>query len=490
MTSDLSSIVNVREQLIPAVAPRRKLGHPVLLHSPSVTTDADTMRRNREIREYSNISGLVEDWPSGEVRKAGEIYFQLNPHPNNLFVASHFDVDQDGFVFGVDADLTAFTGLSDVSNLTFTLGSTAITGVDLSAQTTLADIASALQTAIAAVTGFSGTTVTEDGSKLTVKTPASTNISGGFTATDATNALGLTGDDVEVFNGITAETITQSLDRISGINNDWYFLALSKDIYDTDKVMNINSWIAPRRNMYALDTNQAAALTPNESSSYVAQLFALKPARTFSIWSKNADYKTLALAGLFSSVDFNSPNSIITGKFKQLPGTLADELNTTEKAELDRKRVNHYSPFAGDDIVAEGTTFNGFIDVRFWYDLFVNACQYNVYSMLRQTPSRVPQTAEGIAAIKGVIEQTCEQGVRNGGIAPGPVDPEVALDIRQTTGNIAFDGFLSTGYLVHIGSIAAQPRVDRQKRKAPPIKVWLKGTGAIHFADISVLFVN
>ena len=84
----------------------------------------------------------------------------------------------------------------------------------------------------------------------------------------------------------------------------------------------------------------------------------------------------------------------------------------------------------------------------------------------------------------------CEQGVLNGGIAPGQVSEALAADIRQATGNVSFDGFLSAGYLVHIGSVAAQPQADREARKSPPVRGWLKGSGAVHSIDVRLTFTN
>ena len=128
------------------------------------------------------------------------------------------------------------------------------------------------------------------------------------------------------------------------------------------------------------------------------------------------------------------------------------------------------------------------IDVRYWLDWLVNATQVEVFSLLRS--GRVPQTQAGVAAITDVVERICEEGVANGGIAPGQVSPALVSDIRLATGNQAFDGFLSTGYLVHVGSVASQSQADRDARKSPPVRVWVKGSGAIHFIDIDVTFLS
>ena len=102
----------------------------------------------------------------------------------------------------------------------------------------------------------------------------------------------------------------------------------------------------------------------------------------------------------------------------------------------------------------------------------------------------MPQTPDGIKAVQNVIEAVCERGIVNGGIAPGQLAPSLANEVQQATGNNDFNGFLTTGYLVYIRPLALQSRADRTARKSPPAQVWAKGSGAIHFLDIAVIFEN
>ena len=113
-----------------------------------------------------------------------------------------------------------------------------------------------------------------------------------------------------------------------------------------------------------------------------------------------------------------------------------------------------------------------------------------MYNLLRQHPTRVPQIAEGLASIEAAIERVCEAGRRNGGLAPGRVSETVANDIRLAINNPDFDGFLTRGYLVVVGSIADQLEQDRNARKAPPARVWITGSGAMHSATIILTFAG
>ena len=181
---------------------------------------------------------------------------------------------------------------------------------------------------------------------------------------------------------------------------------------------------------------------------------------------------------------------------RQLPGTLADDITATQKAELDRKMCNYYVPlFAtgspGANSYMPGTTFKSGVwqDVRYWLDWLVNAIQVDVFNLLYAAP-RVPQTEPGITAIQEVIEAACKQGVDNGGIAPGTLSAANILDVKQTTGNLDFDGYLPKGYLIYAPPLSEQSQADRELRKSTPFKVWLKGSGAIHFVEIDLIFEN
>ena len=244
--------------------------------------------------------------------------------------------------------------------------------------------------------------------------------------------------------------------------------------------------------MLALDVTGYEVLAAEETTSLAARLSALEYDRTFLVWSDVPDYKALSMCARLSSVKFDGQNTLITAKFKSLPGTIPDALNRVGQLELDRKRVNYYTRFGPEAIFAEGWTLKPgtWIDVRFWLDWIVDQIKHRVFRLLHDHPTRLPLTEAGIASLKGEVERVCEMGVRNGGIAPGFVSETVANDIRQTTGSQDFGGQLTRGFLVHVPPVAGLSDADRAARRSPPMKIWFKGSGAVHFADIELVFVN
>ena len=378
--------------------------------------------------------------------------------------------------------------------------------VDFTGADSYDDVASTLQTALRAVRAAAradlrSATVEFDpvgffrvrlGFDSTSGDPYAIN---GFMADDAqepASALGLDSTSGGgIVQGQASEPIEDAMDAISGLDDGWYFVTVDSSITTGADLLSLSRWVQAKTHMLALDVVDEGVLTPNESTSLAAQLSALEQQRTFLVWSRTRDNKALSLAGRLSSVNFDGEDTLITPKFKSLPRTASDIVTTAQKKELDRKWVGYYTRFGPDAIFAEGWTQAGdWIDVRYWLDWITKAMQSEVYNLLRQHPTRVPQTAEGLASIEAAIERVCEAGRRNGGIAPGRVSEAVANDIRLASNNPAFDGFLPTGYLVAIGSIADQLQIDRDARRSPTIRVWLKGSGAMHHVTIGLVFTG
>ena len=311
-------------------------------------------------------------------------------------------------------------------------------------------------------------------------------------AQEVASALGLDSDSGGVITqGHTSEAIEEAMDAISGLDDSWYFVAVDSQITTSADLIALSRWVQSQPHMLALDMVDEHGLAQGESTSLAAQLSDLEQGRTFLVWSRTRDGKALSLAGRFSSVNFDGPNTLITAKFKSLPGTTPDNLTTAQKEELDRKRAGYYTRFGPDAIFAEGWLANGdWIDARYWLDWIVGAIQSEVYNLLRQHPTRVPQTDSGVASITAVVNRVCESGRRNGGIAPGQVSEALAHDIRLATGNRDFNGTLTLGYLVSVGSVAGQLQANRDARMAPPISVWLKASGAVHSAEVKLIFTN
>ena len=393
-------------------------------------------------------------------------------------------------------------GVDGVGNGSISWRGRTIAALDFTGAVSYSDIASTLQTAVRTAGGAGldtalvfydvplGALVVRLGFAVLDGSPY--QIEGPMEDVSQTSAKLLGLDLGTIAAGYADEGIEEALTAIQALDDAWYFLAVDSRINGDAHLMDLAAWVQFQPHMLALDVLGPDVLASEESASLAARLSALEQERTFLVWSETPDYKALSVASRLSSVSFDGANTLITAKFKSLPGTEPDALNRSGQAELNRKRVNYYTRFGPDAIFAEGWTLKPgtWIDVRYWLDWIVDEIRHRVFGLLRTQPTRLPQTQTGTASLKAEVERVCEMGVRNGGLAPGPVSEAVANNIRLNTGNRDFSGQLTRGFLVHIDPVSSLTGAQRAARLSPPVKVWLKGSGAVHFADIELVFVN
>ena len=498
----ISNIVSVSDQISPSGAARREFGISLLL-----TTDTTLGTGSNRIAVLTSADDADAIFADGtEPQEAAAIYFQQTPYPKNMVVGRWINSDVGADITGGSlGTLAQFQAITDGS---FAMNGEDLTGMDFSGDLSFADVASTIQAVVQAAADLNLTTATCTydatlgalviATTTTGSTATLTVASAAASGTDISALIGMdTGSSPTLNQGDDEETITEAIEAILALNDSPYFIVLDETITtETDKEA-VSTWVASRRYMYAASDDDSGTLTPGETSSFFYQQNALNLPRTWGTWSSTLDYKALSSAGRLSSFNPEQSNSIITLNLKQLPGTTSDsEITQTQKAELDAKNVNYYVPLfapASDssDAYLTGTTFKSgvWIDVRFWLDWLVNALEVDLFNFLYAS-DRVPQTEAGVTAMQRVIEAVLEQGVRNGGIAPGTLSAANILDVQQTTGNTDFDGYLPKGYLIFTESIANQSQASREAREAPATTIWCKGSGAIHTIDISLTFEN
>lgn len=456
--------------------------------------DTQDLEGSGSVDTYRSLSALAEDFGSAtEPYKAAAVYFAQSPYPKPFTVARWETTQTSWVLSGATTDILAVASLVGVAKTLIINGVTTTVTVQ-SGVTTEAAVAAAWQTALRAQTepGFSDATFTyetnkyvltfgtdADGRPVEMGTPTGT-------LTPATTGLNLAGGTLTA--GVRGLDFAGFISNVRTYDDDWYFICVDDDLVDTSFAEDISEWTETVDRMAALDTHDADVFdaTPAGVGADIADA---NRQRTFLVYSPRTDYKAVSVAARFSAVNFNGTNSIITGKFKTLPSTVADDLSSDEIDDLDDLSINHYTNFGSTPILAEGVTAkdNVYIDVRYWVDWFVTTVRTEVFNLLVRS-QRVPQTDVGLALIKDAVLNVCETGRQNGGIAPGTVSSTIANDIRTATGASEFDGTLTQGYHVHIPSAAQLTDTQLSERSLPTIRVWLKGSGAIHSVDIDITF--
>ena len=362
---------------------------------------------------------------------------------------------------------------------------------DFTDDESLSDIAATVQSG--ARTALSNTVLTVTYNAVAQRFEVRAGVSSGSPNTLSSRFTGTVGvamglDDGSLTTGQTAETVTQALNAIEAVDDDWYFLALEDTHVDTATVETVSSWTETQRKLAMLDTHASAVLTGDDAEQAVETAKRGRE-RTAFMWSESTDYKALGLAGRFGSVNFTGSDTLITAKFKALANTTGDTLTSAQRDELDDLRINYTTLFGSSPVVGEGvTTRSGtYIDTRIWLDWLVQTVQSDVYDLLIRTP-RIPQTGGGLALLEDTVNDVLRRGIRNGGIAPGTVSNSVRSNIRTVTGNDRFDGLLPNGYLIYIAPLSTLSDTDLANRNVPPIYIWVKGSGAIHYVDIDLTF--
>jgi hypothetical protein len=182
------------------------------------------------------------------------------------------------------------------------------------------------------------------------------------------------------------------------------------------------------------------------------------------------------------TVNFNAENSAITMHLKELT-VPAEALTQTEIDAADRIGLDVYIAIKDTPIVKTSGA-NDFVDNVYNLIAFVDAVQTDMFNLLKQTGTKIPQTTRGVAQLVAQGEKTTRGFVRAGVFAPGTwSSPDSFGDIDVFNRHIEENGFYWLA-----GELSEQPQSDRQARKSPVLQCAVKNAGAIHSVDVIINF--
>lgn len=485
MALDISEFVRISaSKRAGAVASIETFGRTLVIGVSAVLSAGGSGK----VRRYTRLTDVQTDFASTtQEYQAAQAYFGQNPRPRDLLIARWANANVDTVVTGGTPTAANAVAVAAISDGSVTIGGVEVSGIDFSGDSSYADVAATLQAALQAETDarFSGATVAFTGGVFVVTFTSRGDLGGAFTAgttgTNVASLLGLTADEGATYlGGSDAETIADCVGAVDRVNPNWYFCLLVRDYHGTQTMQDMAAAIEARRKLYCAGSSEAAAIVANDATAQASMLAGRNYARTNLNWSREAGNLPARIAGFMSGIDYRIPGSYRTHKFARLAGEPSSDLTTTQKGELRRKRINFVDGIYCDGVqLLEGL----FQDEQYWLDWLTVRVESAMWLLLQ---SSVPQTTAGVASVRDTLVQVLEGAVASGGIARGTVSPDMARDIRNTIGDPAFDGVLSRGYLIWIGSIAAQPAADRLNRIGPPVKIWLRGAGAIHSIAIDL----
>jgi len=366
--------------------------------------------------------------------------------PNRISYARWASVDTAPQVFGAPpAALDALQAITAGSMNVIIGGATlALTAIDLSSASSLADVASTIQTAVRTGTGtvFTAATVTYNavGGRFDLvggETGANTISITAGASSDVAGPLGwLTGAIVS--NGVVAETVTETLTDSAQLTNNFgsfdFIAALTED-----QKVEAATWTNAQNVMfmYLPDTLPADAAS---LSAAIRDIGGVGPTL------KNVgdtDFPQMLPAAVLAATDYGARNSTQNYMFQQ--EDLTPTVTTSADANLyDGLRINYYgqTQTAGQDVefyqrgVLMGTATDP-VDMNTYANeiWFKDAMGAEIMSLLLSLP-KVSANAGGRAQLMGVIQGVIETALLNGTISVDKILTTVQqLFITQVTGD-------------------------------------------------------
>ena len=361
-----------------------------------------------------------------------------------------------------------------------------LTGLNFSAATTLANVASILQTAL-----------------TTHATVAWNSSTGKFTITST-----LTGSTSSVVLGSTPGTVAPLIKADSGVSTPgtsasgpvqaltkafdvawfyWIFFTAGV-LADEDEVLEIASWAETNNVMFVNSQTGTAAgeiRDPADTSDIASQLNTLGYRHVFTVAHATDPYAGFALCKHLAVVNYSADNSTIDTEFKKSPGVAAEDLSDTAYATMKSKRVGFYSLLDLQGSTDQGRWLNTWSHSTYGetiadvvdLDAFVNSLRVGLYSTLANQPTKLAQTPVGQANLNGSAKRTGQQYIRNNYLGPrNYTDPDTGLEAY------------TEGYevLTQPEDILNLSEADRAAHKSAPIRMRVFRAGSIRIVDVTV----
>lgn len=190
-----------------------------------------------------------------------------------------------------------------------------------------------------------------------------------------------------------------------------------------------------------------------------------------------------AYAGRALTVDFGGSRTDFTMNLKQLTNITPDQtLTQTAFANAAVTGVDIYPSFGNfAGIVSNGN--NAFWDQvysRFWLKFALQVAGFNALAL---TATKIPQTEEGMGALKDAYRGVCVQGLSNGYMAPGTWTSSLTFG----PGTDLVRNITDAGYYIYSLPVSQQAASARAARQAPLVQIAVKEAGALHTSNVNVV---
>ena len=460
-----------------------------------IVGDSPVIDTKQRIRSYAAALAVAADFGSNAPEyKAALTFFAQMPTPQQLYIGRWARTATPGQLIGAAlttpqqalANFTAVTAGAFKIQVDAASAPVAVSAINLSAATSLSQVASIVTTALTAATV--GVTCTWNGQQFvfTSSTTGATSQVSFLTApASGTDISGLLGGTAAlggyVVNGIASESPLAAVQALDSIATYWYALswACATLLADAD-YLAVAAYIETTTHIHGLTTGENSAITALNTTDIGSMLQAAAYKRTFGFWSANSPYAAIGALGDLLTTNLNGSNTMPTLMWKTIVGAVPDAVTTAQANILDNKRYNYFAPFNnGASIIVNGWCFgDAYVDEVYGADWLTNQVQTDVFNLLTSVP-KVAQTDKGMTLIANTIEASLQRGVTNNYVAPG-VWQGPAFGALNTGDQ------LGTGYYVFIPKIATQSPAARKTRVTPAVQIALKLSGAVDVVSVAI----
>ena len=491
----ISDIVQVSVDISPTAVPYTGFGNLVILGSSPVIDVAERYRL------YSGgetaLAAIAADFGTTSPEYlAADLFFSQVPQPDQVYMGRWAQTASPGVLHG--AILTPaqqlLSNFTSVTNGSFEISidgtAHAVTGLNFAPDVNINGVAATVQAALPTGVTFAWNSVYKRFTLVSGTTGTASSVSYATTATsgtDVSSLLGLTlasGASVPVA-GIAAETLASCVSYFANNFNTWYGLTVATATPPaTADYLAVAAFIEGTGNrIFGITTQDTSTLLSTQTNDLCSQLQLLGYSRTAVQYSSTSPYAIVSYFGRFFTVDFTAQNSTITGNLKQEPGVTAETLPSSYYKTLLSKGCNVLIDYSSPSTLVQGiraaTMINGrFTDEVINLDWFTNRVQTDLFNVLYQTTTKIPQTDAGVHVLVNAATVSCQAAVFNGAVAEGQWN-------ANGFGSLVEGTIIPGGFYIYVPPIATQSQSIREQRTAPAMQIALKLAGAIQ--DVPVI---
>lgn len=205
----------------------------------------------------------------------------------------------------------------------------------------------------------------------------------------------------------------------------------------------------------------------------------------YTLGAQSARVAVAAYASRLMSVDFEGSLTTSTMQMKDLVGITPDTgITQTLLGTCETVGADVYTYF-GPLPKVFSTGGNGFSDTVYGTLWLIFALQVAGFNTIATTPTKIPQTEQGIATLRNAYAGVCQRAVTNGFAAPGAWNsPQVFGNPNELKASI-----LQRGFYVYSAPVNQQSQASREARQAPLVQIAIKLAGAVHSSNVTV-YIN